>query len=357
LEFDVNKKVRAQQLHVRGFTLVELLVVIAIIAVLIGILLPALSAARKAADQIKCASALRQIGVAVQMYALENGDYLPPYRVGNTAETPTQDGGRYSLYGIQYGNPTWSPAVGTNVDYVNEAAFWMDFISKYLTSGHGGSGDLSVGQMGVTNNSVIWGCPTWVGYIETDSVIPSYGQMNRQRPGYAYNYMPKFEPGYPTPTNASWPNTPEKSDIRSADNFTSTNWTGADANTKPVWYKLTSIDMQSDRALSGDSVECALEARAWNGTGQIPQLKTHYWDVLYARTAGTSTIIPATTFDYYRHGTVPGVQYSGTHGYFFSAGGKVRFNILYFDGHVSGVIDRHEAYHALRMATPDVASD
>src|SRR5947207_6950874 len=155
-----------------AFTLVELLVVIGIIAVLIGILLPALSAARRQANTVKCLANLKTLGQAFLLYANDHKDVFPVVR----SDTPDD--------GVTPQN--------------SKNTYYTDMLMKYVSKNGkmnfqvGGSTD----AFEMARASVLWGCPQWDGWFGTGTTYINGRSIFEA--GYAMNMFPTAEQKNPS---------------------------------------------------------------------------------------------------------------------------------------------------------------
>ncbi len=290
----------------RGFTLVELLVVIGIIAVLIGILLPALNSARRSAATVACLSNLRQLAYAFQMYAGSNRNALPVIRQDNP----------------DFNNIPGNTANGEKVTNV----YWTDQLLPYAMPGFKTIFAWTSPEDGVRyKKSPLW-CPTWAKDRED---IDPYKNPNtdRFRTGYAPNQWPTFRPDYPA--GAAF--VPAKE----------ANWRGNGSVGR--YFKKSEYVDPSNHLLIAESnfwfIGFSLTDAKGTLSGQNVDINTWF-------TSGSP--VGSMNIDRFRHGKYP----SNNGAVYATTGGLVKYNIMYADGHANTSSDPADAYRGIRMRYP-----
>lgn len=151
--------------HIPAFTLIEVLVVVGIIALLVAILIPSLSSARRRARGSVCLAQLRTLGQGLAAYTLQHRDRLPPGRMPDLG-----DGVNWRVHikgGLKY-RPTFLAILGSNVGL---PAFSMPMSTKTAVDATGERGDRQ------NYASEVFGCPE----------VP--GWRDERNGSYGYNYQ------------------------------------------------------------------------------------------------------------------------------------------------------------------------
>jgi prepilin-type processing-associated H-X9-DG protein len=190
----------------------------------------------------------------------------------------------------------------------------------------GGQGQV---QFDAMKNSVLWGCPSWDGWVNTSAA--SIGGVSKFDNGYSLNWLMGYTNRYPVAAGV------QISGSETLARSTAISYNGVAAAGK--WYRLTSLSQSSDRCLVVDSTLWLLGFGVTTPGGKVqPQsvgrsLQTG---------AGQSNI------DLFRHGKVP----SAVGGVYPLGRGQIAYNMVFCDGHAVTLRSADDGYKAIRLRPP-----
>jgi len=167
-----------------AFTLIELLVVISIISLMISILLPALASARNAGRAVQCKSQIRQAGMAMQNYCVDNEGWTPDLFNYNPSGSVGYSGYEWHLNSYFGGSRTNKEAAKKILNCPSfENRRWLSYQTNRLTCGWGYTGSPLV-QTGFISNIDLWPKPSKLFVLVEGTIQGPAGTLNHSF-GYA----------------------------------------------------------------------------------------------------------------------------------------------------------------------------